>query len=149
MFPHSARAASGRKGLAAQCANTEFALFPPDVAVEALNAGEVPVGCVIVHGGEVIARGRNEVTETKNATRHAEFVAVDQALAWASGRDPSKTREELYAIFRDCDFYVTVEPCIMCAAALRCVQMAMRWGRPWQAQAPMNALEQQTRAQLP
>ena len=48
------------------------------LAAEALNKGEVPVGCIFVYGGGVIASGRNCVNETKNATRHAELVAVDQ-----------------------------------------------------------------------
>lgn len=81
-----------------------------DVALDALNNQEVPVGCVIVHAGLVIGKGRNEVTETKNATRHAEFVAIDQVLAHSGDK---------WQIFRECDLYVTVEPCIMCAAALR------------------------------
>eukprot|EP00124_Ichthyophonus_hoferi_P004444 Ihof_evm4s489 gene=Ihof_evmTU4s489 len=49
-----------------------------EVAKEALRAMEVPVGCVIVREGEVLATGRNETNETKNATRHAEFVAIDK-----------------------------------------------------------------------
>jgi tRNA-specific adenosine deaminase 2 len=76
------------------------------------------VGCLLVHQNKVIGRGRNEVTETKNATRHAEFVAVDRALeyfekvGYGSGR---------YDLFAECDLYVSCEPCIMCAMALRCV----------------------------
>ncbi|KAF2974454.1 hypothetical protein EK904_010014 [Melospiza melodia maxima] len=53
-----------------------------DVAKEALEKGEVPVGCLLVYNGEVIGRGRNEVNETKNATRHAEMVAIDRVLEW-------------------------------------------------------------------
>lgn len=69
---------------------------------------------MIVHAGRVIGKGRNEVTETKNATRHAELVAIDQVLAH-SGQE--------WQTFRQCDLYVTVEPCIMCAAALRCASI--------------------------
>ena len=48
---------------------------------EALNAGEVPIGCCFVSEGVVIATGRNEVNLTRNATRHAEMVAIDAVIA--------------------------------------------------------------------
>ncbi|KAI8051476.1 cytidine and deoxycytidylate deaminase zinc-binding domain-containing protein [Syncephalis plumigaleata] len=78
-------------------------------AQEAYDNAEVPVGCVIVYNNEIIARGRNETNESLNATRHAEIVAIDRILA--SGESAS--------IFKTCDLYVTVEPCVMCASALR------------------------------
>ncbi|KAM9356407.1 tRNA-specific adenosine deaminase 2 isoform 2-T2 [Pholidichthys leucotaenia] len=53
-----------------------------DMAREALENGEVPVGCLMVYRDEVVGKGRNEVNETKNATRHAELVALDQVLDW-------------------------------------------------------------------
>ncbi|KAG7508346.1 tRNA-specific adenosine deaminase 2 [Solea senegalensis] len=53
-----------------------------DTAKDALENGEVPVGCLMVYDDHVIARGRNEVNESKNATRHAEMVALDQLLDW-------------------------------------------------------------------
>jgi tRNA-specific adenosine deaminase 2 len=53
-----------------------------DLAAEALEAGEVPVGCVFVYNGEVIAKGRNTVNETRNATRHAELNCLDQTAEW-------------------------------------------------------------------
>jgi tRNA(Arg) A34 adenosine deaminase TadA len=53
-----------------------------DLATEALQLGEVPVGCIFVYNDEVIARGRNTVNETRNATRHAEMNCIDQALEW-------------------------------------------------------------------
>uniref|UniRef100_A0A9J8BWC9 Adenosine deaminase tRNA specific 2 n=1 Tax=Cyprinus carpio carpio TaxID=630221 RepID=A0A9J8BWC9_CYPCA len=71
------------------------------VALEALENGEVPVGCLMVYNNEIIGKGRNEVNETKNATRHAEMVALDQVLDWCR--------------FREKD---PMEPCIMRAAAL-------------------------------
>ncbi|KFB38324.1 hypothetical protein ZHAS_00005679 [Anopheles sinensis] len=80
------------------------------------NLQEVPVGCVFVYGRghEIIARGCNLVNETKNATRHVEFICIDQALEYGrrKGIDPPKS------IFTDITVVVTVEPCIMCAAAL-------------------------------
>ncbi|KAI0289529.1 cytidine deaminase-like protein [Russula brevipes] len=87
-------------------------------AEEALAASEVPVGCVFVRGGRVIARARNRTNELRNATRHAELEAIDAILA-----DPVLTPPNLLASgaypLADTTLYVTVEPCIMCASALR------------------------------
>lgn len=82
-------------------------------AHEALKAQEVPVGCIFVYDSEIIAVGRNTVNETKNATRHAELNCVDQV------NDYSKQNKiDLKTLFAGISVYVTVEPCIMCAAAL-------------------------------
>lgn len=78
-------------------------------ARKALDAGEVAIGCVIVHDGHVIAAGSNETSAKHDATRHAEIVALDAYLE--SGGYP--------ALLRDSTLYVTCEPCVMCAAALR------------------------------
>ncbi|NXL42339.1 ADAT2 deaminase, partial [Podilymbus podiceps] len=83
-------------------------------AKEALENGEVPVGCLLVYNGEVIGRGRNEVNETKNATRHAEMVVIDRVLDWCKQQNRDYTE-----VFAHSVLYVTVEPCIMCAAAVR------------------------------
>uniref|UniRef100_A0A8D0KUY4 CMP/dCMP-type deaminase domain-containing protein n=1 Tax=Strix occidentalis caurina TaxID=311401 RepID=A0A8D0KUY4_STROC len=83
-------------------------------AKEALEKGEVPVGCLLVYGGEVIGRGSNEVNEMKDATRHAEMVAIDQVLDWCKQHNRDYTE-----VFAHSVLYVTVEPCIMCAAAVR------------------------------
>ncbi|XP_077409632.1 tRNA-specific adenosine deaminase 2 isoform X1 [Vanacampus margaritifer] len=85
-----------------------------DMAKDALDNNEVPVGCLLVYKDEVIGKGRNEVNESKNATRHAEMVALDQLLDWChrGNRDARSVCEQTV-------LYVTVEPCIMCAAALR------------------------------
>lgn len=88
------------------------------MAQEALEAGEVPVGCLLVYDGAAIGKGRNEVNETKNATRHAEMVAIDQVLEWC--QQHKKDHEE---VFSHSVLYVTVEPCIMCAAALRLMKI--------------------------
>ncbi len=74
----------------------------------AFHKGEVPVGCVIARNGQVIARGQNKPNQSKDATTHAEFVAIDELVE----------REGDSYVFHDCDLYVTVEPCIMCASAL-------------------------------
>ncbi|KAG5456376.1 MAG: cytidine deaminase-like protein [Olpidium bornovanus] len=84
-------------------------------AEDAWSSGEVPVGCVFVLNDEIIGSGRNRTNESLNGTRHAEFEAVDQILS--SGRYD-------VSVFRDCELYVTVEPCVMCASALR--QLGLR-----------------------
>lgn len=91
-----------------------------EMAREALQNGEVPVGCLLVHREQVVGRGRNEVNETKNATRHAEMVALDQLLDWCrrSNLDGARVCERTV-------LYVTVEPCIMCAAALRLMHIPL------------------------
>ncbi|MEK0446431.1 MAG: hypothetical protein RLZZ399_1752 [Verrucomicrobiota bacterium] len=77
------------------------------MARRAWEQDEVPVGAVIVRGGRVIARAFNQVEQLKDATAHAEMLAVTQAEA-AVG-DWRLT---------DCDLFVTKEPCPMCAGAL-------------------------------
>jgi tRNA(adenine34) deaminase len=69
--------------------------------------GEVPVGCVIVRGGEIIARAGNRTVADKDPTAHAELLAIRDAAA--------KLGSERLA---DCDLYVTLEPCAMCTAAM-------------------------------
>ena len=77
------------------------------MAKKAIEADEVPVGAVIVHAGKIIGRAYNQVELLKDATAHAEMLALTQAEA-ALG-DWRLT---------DCDLYVTKEPCAMCAGAL-------------------------------
>jgi len=76
-------------------------------AEKAYAANEVPVGAVVVREGKIIARAHNQVELLKDATAHAEMLALTQAEA-AVG-DWRLT---------DCDLYVTKEPCAMCAGAL-------------------------------
>ena len=78
-----------------------------DEARKAQDAGEVPIGCVIVHDGDMIAQAGNRTLADRDPTAHAEMVAIRQAAA-ALGS------ERLV----DCDLYVTLEPCAMCAAAI-------------------------------
>ena len=73
----------------------------------AAAAGEVPVGCVIVRGGDVLARTRNRTLAERDPTAHAEMLAIRQAAAAVGS-------ERLV----ECDVHVTLEPCTMCAAAL-------------------------------
>ncbi|KAE8602311.1 hypothetical protein XENTR_v10013941 [Xenopus tropicalis] len=90
------------------------------MAQDALNNGEVPVGCLMVYDNQVVGKGRNEVNETKNATRHAEMVAIDQVLDWCE-KNSKKSRD----VFENIVLYVTVEPCIMCAGALRLLKIPL------------------------
>ncbi|MBN8969182.1 MAG: nucleoside deaminase [Rhizobiales bacterium] len=76
-------------------------------AKKAENAGEVPIGCVIVRDGTVLAQAANRTLTDHDPTAHAEILAIRQAAA-AIGS------ERLV----DCDLYVTLEPCTMCAAAI-------------------------------
>jgi tRNA(adenine34) deaminase len=78
-----------------------------DEARAAGEAGEVPVGCVIVHDGAVVARAGNRTLTDADPTAHAELVAL-RAAARLLGS------ERLTA----CDLYVTLEPCAMCAGAV-------------------------------
>lgn len=94
------------------------------MAQEALDANEVPVGGVFVRKGEVIARGRNRTNELMNATRHAELEAIDHILSVMPPSAPDfavapHSGPEGDNPFKDTTLYVTIEPCIMCGAALR------------------------------
>ena len=78
-----------------------------ELAKEAAAEGEVPVGCVIVRGNEIVGRGRNRREQDKNALRHAELEAIDEACRTLGG----------WRLW-ECTLYVTLEPCPMCAGAI-------------------------------
>jgi tRNA(adenine34) deaminase len=88
-------------------ASPSFMQFALEEARAAAKRGEVPVGCAIVRGGDVVARTGNRTLADRDPTAHAELLAIRQAAA-ALGS------ERLSA----CDLYVTLEPCAMCAAAM-------------------------------
>ena len=77
------------------------------LAAEAAAEGEVPVGCVIVRGDEIVGRGRNRREKDKSALAHAEIEAISQACANLGG----------WRLW-ECTLYVTLEPCAMCAGAI-------------------------------
>ena len=78
-----------------------------ELAREAAEHGEVPVGCVIVHGGKIIGQGRNQREEKQDVRSHAELEAMAEAC-----KTLGSWRLE------GCDLYVTLEPCPMCAGAI-------------------------------
>ena len=93
-----------------------------------MASDEVPVGCVLVHSGRIIGQGMNDTNKSLNVrqnlmkilneirlqlnqwkgTRHAEFLAINEVMS-----------KHPLSILHETDLYVTVEPCIMCASALR------------------------------
>lgn len=76
-------------------------------AETAFDEDEVPIGAVIVHNGKIIGRGYNQTEKLKDATAHAEMIAITAAA------------NHLQSKFLDeCELYVTVEPCVMCAGAI-------------------------------
>ena len=77
------------------------------LARESAQEGEVPVGCVIVRGDDVVGRGRNRREWGKSALAHAEIEAIAQANANLGG----------WRLW-ECTLYVTLEPCPMCAGAI-------------------------------
>ncbi|KAI3630594.1 hypothetical protein MIR68_012029 [Amoeboaphelidium protococcarum] len=93
-----------RKRHDAEMTDDNFMRLALQEAQNAKDNGEVPVGCVFVRNGEVIARGANATNQFRNATKHAEMIAISSL--------PADTD------FQDVTVYVTVEPCIMCAPAL-------------------------------
>ena len=84
------------------------------LAREAAAAGEVPVGCVIVRNGQIVGRGRNRREEKHATVSHAEMEAIAQA-------------NETLGTWRldECELYVTLEPCPMCAGAI--LNARIRW----------------------
>jgi tRNA(adenine34) deaminase len=85
----------------------QFMLAALDEAERAEQRGEVPVGCVVVHRGEVIARGHNLRETSQDPSSHAELIAIRAAAARLGSWRLSDTT-----------VYVTLEPCAMCAGAL-------------------------------
>lgn len=81
-------------------------------AQKAFNAEEVPIGAVVVSEGRIIGRGYNQVEHLKDATAHAEMIAITAACDYLGAK-----------YLPECTIYVTIEPCVMCAGALRWVQM--------------------------
>lgn len=84
-----------------------------DAARTAADSGEVPVGAIVMRGGEVIATAANAPRTLHDPTAHAEMLAI-RAAAQALGRER----------LEDCDLWVTLEPCAMCAGAIAHARIA-------------------------
>ncbi len=84
-----------------------------ELARTAADAGEVPVGAIVVKDGAIIGRGGNRPIAGHDPTAHAEIVAIREAAA-ALGTDR----------LTDCDLWVTLEPCAMCAGAIAHARIA-------------------------
>lgn len=76
-------------------------------ARNAFQLDEVPVGCVIIKNNEIIARSHNMMKRTHNQINHAEMIAIAEACNFLNS-----------GYLTNCDMYVTLEPCNMCAAAI-------------------------------
>lgn len=88
-------------------AQREWMRLALDLAREAAEEGEVPVGAVVVREGVVVGTGRNRREKNKNALAHAELEAIDAACRTLNG----------WRLW-ECEMYVTLEPCPMCAGAV-------------------------------
>ena len=86
------------------------------LARQSADEGEVPVGCVIVREGEIVGRGRNRREEKQSTASHAEMEAIAQA-------------NQRLGTWRldDCELYVTLEPCPMCAGAILNARVRRVW----------------------
>ncbi len=78
----------------------------------AVDAGEVPVGAIIVANNQIIARGHNQTEQLTDVTAHAEIIALTAAANFLGGK-----------YLKGCTLYVTLEPCVMCAGALAWAQL--------------------------
>ena len=87
--------------------DTQFMAQALELARQAAEEGEVPVGCVIVRDGQIVGRGRNRRETQKTALGHAEIEAIADACKNLGG----------WRLW-DCTLYVTLEPCPMCAGAI-------------------------------
>lgn len=104
----------------------EFMLAALELGREAALAGEVPVGALVVRGGEILGRGSNRTVRDQDPTAHAEMVAIRAAAAALRSWRLS-----------DCTLYVTVEPCAMCAGAIVLARLARLVFGAWDEKAGM------------
>jgi len=92
--------------------NSYFMAKAMELAREAGEKGEIPVGAILVSEGRIIAKAHNQTELLNDATAHAEMLAVTAGCAHFQSK-----------YLRDCTLYVTLEPCPMCAAALAWTQV--------------------------
>jgi tRNA(adenine34) deaminase len=87
----------------------QLALYEAEAAGE---AGEIPVGAVVVCRDRIIAKTRNQTEQLTDVTAHAEILAITAAASYLGSK-----------YLKDCTLYVTLEPCVMCAGALYWAQL--------------------------
>lgn len=87
--------------------NTNYMEIALAEAQKAMEHGDVPIGCVIVRDGKIIAQNHNRVELDQDSTAHAELITIKEA---------QKSID--YKHLLDCDMYITLEPCPMCAGAI-------------------------------
>jgi len=83
------------------------------MAAQAYEEGEVPIGAVVSFGNRIIGRGYNQTERLQDPTAHAEMIAITAACSTMNSK-----------YLRDCVIHVTIEPCPMCAGALRWAQIS-------------------------
>jgi len=84
-----------------------------ELAIQAGEAGEIPIGAVVVAAGNrIIGKGSNQTEQMNDVTAHAEIIAISAAAQFLGAK-----------YLKDCTLYVTVEPCVMCAGALHWSQI--------------------------
>jgi tRNA(adenine34) deaminase len=93
--------------------DADFMAIALQLASDAEQSGEVPVGAVVVRGDEIIGRGRNNMISANDPTAHAEVMAL---------RDAARHLGNYRLV--DCELYVTLEPCAMCAGAMMHARIA-------------------------
>jgi tRNA(adenine34) deaminase len=81
-------------------------------AIKSAEQGEVPVGAIIVSNGRIIARSHNQTELLTDVTAHAEILAITAASTYLQSK-----------YLNDCTLYVTIEPCVMCAGAIKWAQL--------------------------
>lgn len=83
-----------------------------ELAQQAKDEGEVPIGAIVVSGEKIIGKGYNQVEKLSDATAHAEMIAITAASDYLNSK-----------YLKKCTLYVTVEPCVMCGGALKWAQI--------------------------
>ncbi len=81
-------------------------------ALRAFEADEIPIGAIVVAKNQIIARGYNQTQMLNDSTAHAEIIALTSAFSYMNSK-----------YLKECTLYVTIEPCAMCAGALRWSQI--------------------------
>ena len=93
--------------------DTAFMRMALELAAQAGDEGEIPVGAVVTAGGKVIGKGYNQTEKLRDVTAHAEMLAITAAAQQLGAKYLSA-----------CTLYVTLEPCVMCAGALYWTQVS-------------------------